>query len=490
MAVGATGLWKTISFVNALLVAAYFGVTQETDIYFYLIMLVGIGIALIQSLNTSSIIPEAMVLRAQRAGSEQDVLNFFLFLYGFIALLFTLVGFLYPLKIIVWCSRFTLEQLVLNRPLVSLGFLLFGLQLLSLYLTAILEMYHRFSAALLSPLNAILPLSCLLVFGQKIGIISMMYGFVLSYFLQDILLWGALKKELHWQLRLPQNPLSHRLLHNLLSTGIQAVLNIINSLLPLYLLSGLGTGWVSALNYAKQLSETPTEILSARIANLSKIQLTEQVSHQNWKQGNENYLAVNHFLLFLLAPLTLFSCFYAPEIVTMFFAHGAFTAQDGQMAAGFLRPLLAIMLLTAPSLLQANVLSATRMWKEFLPYSLIGYFLFLVAVPFTMARWGGFAYAYTLLVTFVIGFLITYAFLRKQIPSWQGKTSLLQLGRICSLNIIALVPSAVYAFYFASSNPWITVFIGGVIFMTGLTSVSYYSGDLPFFIRQCFPKQD
>ena len=211
------------------------------------------------------------------------------------------------------------------------------------------------------------------------------------------------------------------------------------------------------------------------------------MAQNNWQRGNESYLTVNHFLFFLLTPLAVFSCFYAPEIISLFFERGAFTMQDGQMAAGFLRPLLFVMLLMNPILLQSNIISATRTWKEFLPYSLVGYVLFLVFLPFTMHRWGGFAYPYTLFGCNLIGCIVTFYFLRKQVPAWNGLETLRQFGRILSLNILALLPAAVYGWYFAGKNPWITVFVGGMIFMATLTGLSYYSSDLQFFLQRCWP---
>ncbi len=488
LAVGATSVWKFLSFINALLVAAYFGVTTETDIYFYLIMLMGTTGSLVHSLNITAIIPEAMFLEETKPGQGKLVLNFFFKFYAVIIVFILLLGVCSPTYALASCSRFTLEQLTAHTLLIRLSFLLFGLQLFAFYLTAILEMYHRFTTSLLTPLNALFPLVFLLALGHQIGILSMMLGFVCSYAIQVVLLVYSLKKELHWNFACGGYTLSSRLKHNLGSIGVQSVLNIICGWLPIYLLSGMGMGLVSALNYAKQLSETPTEILTSRVANLSKLQLTEHVSRQDWQQGNINYLAVNHFLFFLLAPLAVFSCFYAQEIVLMFFQRGAFTVQDGVLAANFLRPLLFVMLFIAPGSLQANILSATRMWKEFFTYSLIGYFLMLILLPITMHYWGGLAYPYTLLFCNLLGLSIAYFFLKRFVSAWQATATWRQMGRIFSLNIIALVPSAIYGWYFAGSNPWITVLIGGIIFVATLGGLSYYSGDLQFFIRQCLPK--
>ena len=66
LAVGATAVWKTISFINALLLAAYFGADKATDLYFYLILTIGLGSYFLQRLNAAVIIPQAMALEMQQ----------------------------------------------------------------------------------------------------------------------------------------------------------------------------------------------------------------------------------------------------------------------------------------------------------------------------------------------------------------------------------------------------------------------------------------
>ena len=488
MAVGATVVWKALSFINALLVAAYFGVSAETDVYYYILTLGGILVALMHTFNTGAIIPEIQVHETRRPGSGQPLLNFFLLFYVALAALLITLGLLCPVGLVYRVSRFTLGQLTPYAWLLFIGFFLCAFQLLTQFLTAILEMYHRFSAALLYPLNAICPLVCLLLLGKKIGVISMMYGFALSYFCQAVILFCTLKYEMDWHFRPQKVKFSRRFLHNLGSLQIQSLLALVASLLPMYLLSGYASGLVSALNYAKQLSDTLSEILTNRVANLTKIQFTEQLARHQWDRLNDTFLAVNHFLIFILAPVTIFSCFYAPEILTVFFKRGVFTAQDVHMAAGFLIPLLLVTLLGAYGMLQWAVFSALRKLRKYLPYSLVSMLLLLVSLPLTMRLWGAYAYPYTQLGCNLVGVLMTLWFFCKYAKRLENMPAIRACLRLISLNIIALVPSAVYGWFFAGSNPWITLFCGGIIYVSALTALCYYSGDLQFFLRQCLPQ--
>ena len=75
LAVGATAAWKGVSFINALLLAAYFGAHRTTDLYFYLILTMGVGLFFLQRLNAAVIIPQAMALNVQEPDKSRTLLN-------------------------------------------------------------------------------------------------------------------------------------------------------------------------------------------------------------------------------------------------------------------------------------------------------------------------------------------------------------------------------------------------------------------------------
>ena len=487
MAVSATAVWKVLSFANALLIAAYFGAGAGTDLYFYLMMLLGFALTFLQRLNAAVIIPEAMAQDSQTPLSGRILLNQFLYIYVAGTVLLAVIGAVAPAWLGTHISRFETVQIISQQNLITLSCCLFGLQLLVSYLTAILEMYRRFATALLSPLNALLPLVCLLLFGRQVGIVSMIYGFLAANLVQLAVFSYALRKDLNWHFSVPVRSFSGMFTKNLISNQTIELANIVSSLLPLYLLSGLAAGMVSALNYAKQLSDSATEILTLRVTNVSKIQLTENATALAWDKFNRDYNVTHHFLWFLLTPLAVFSIFYAPEIITLFFKRGAFSMQDAHHAAGFLRPLLGLMWLMVPILMQNNAVVATRKLKDFLPYTLAGIVLFIATVPLTMHRWGALAYPYTQLICCVLGIAINALYFRRYLPQFALRTSLQEGARLLACSIIALLPSAVYAWFVAGKNPWVTVLIGGIIFMTGLLLLTKYSGDLQRFAHPCRP---
>ena len=486
LAVGATLVWKLVSFANALLIALYFGAGSTTDVYFYVMMVMGFGVTFLQRMNAAVIIPEAMAREAARPGEERGLLNRFLYFYLLLAVCLVLAGALAPVTLARCFSRFETARLMTDKTLITLSFLLFGLQLLTAYLTAVLEMYRRFAAALLTPLNALLPLCFLGCFGRSWGIISMVYGFLAANAVQILVYGYMMRRELQWSFRPAPAAWHKQLTKNLVSNQLIELANIVSSVLPVYLLSGLAAGFVSALNYAKQLSDSPTEIFTLRVANISKIQLTESAARRNETKFNDDFLSTQHFMLFLLTPLAVFSGCFAPEIVTLFFKRGQFTWTDVQNAAAFLRPLLGIMWFMALVQMQNNVVAAGRKVKESLPYALACVGLFIVLVPFTMHAWGAFAFPYTQLGCCVVSLGINYRLFKKHFPSVPYVRSLLAAGRLALVNLAALVPP-IALYYGCGVNRWPAfwcLLVCGVVFLAGLFGGTYFSGDWQAFSRQ------
>ena len=182
-------------------------------------------------------------------------------------------------------------------------------------------------------------------------------------------------------------------------------------------------------------------------------------------------------------PLFVFTAFYALDIVRLFFERGNFTAQSAREAAAFLRPLLLVMVLLAPVMMQNNLFAAQRKLKEALPYLLVSNLLFTGAVIAGIYYWGAFAYPYLQAACCLIGFAINKYLFAKHFAKIAYGRSLLDGVRILSLNVIALVPAAAATKFCAFSAPFFTVFTGGIIFLAALWALTKYSGDWRVFLH-------
>ena len=464
-AVSATLVWKILSFANALLIAFYFGATHRSDIYFYLIMLIGFGITFMQRLNSAVLIPEAMFLCEENPLRGRQFITTGIYFYTVLAVLIGVAGVLFGVPVWQALSRFNNSLIVQSRALLAWGAVLFGLQLLTYYLTAVCEMFKIFKVSWLGVLNAFFPLVCLVLWGHRIGMISMVYGFVAANVVQIAVLLLVLKKELNWNFAPAFVKLHRRAWHNMATGQTLAVVEIINSLLPVYLMSAMGAGVVSALNYCRQLTDSPTEIITSRVAAVTKIQFTERAARGEKERFNQNFLGVNHLLLIILTPLAVFSCWFAPQIVELFFERGNFTPQAAHDTVLFLRPMLFTLILLVPSAVQSNTIAAWLKVKESFPYSVSVSVLFAVAVAVLLPRFGAFSFPYISVGGLLLGACVSYFLFKKYFPFVSYVKSFTDLGRILLLNITALVPSVAISYGCGACNAFWTLLCCGSVFM-------------------------
>ncbi|MBR3632832.1 MAG: hypothetical protein IKN49_07245 [Elusimicrobiaceae bacterium] len=483
LAVGSTALWKLTSFASSILIAIYFGAGTHTDVYFYLIMLMGFGITFLQRINTVVLIPEAMFLAEKNPAQSRSFLTAGFYVYLLLALALGVLGLLFPVQITGLFSRFDFALLQQEQILLATAFFLFATQILVYYLTPVVEMHKFFAVALLGPLNALCPLLALLLWGKQLGIICMIYGFLAANVIQLIVLIWILVTRLHWDFVPKPFHLPARAQKNILGTQILGIMGIVNSLLPMYILSGMGAGIVSALNYCRQLTDSPSEIITNRVINVSKIELTENAAKGQINVYNKNYLSTNHLLLFVLTPLAVFTAYFAVDIVSLFFEHGHFNAWNAADTVAFLRPMIFVIILMVPAGLQSNTIAAWLKVKECLPYSLTSSLAFTFMVFSYMPVWGPFSYPYFIIGELVFSFILSYFMFKKYFPFINYFRSFWELLRLLAINVIALVPAAIVRMFFGGSNPFLNLLFCGSVFVIVLLVISYKSRDLQLFLN-------
>ena len=149
-----------------------------------------------------------------------------------------------------------------------------------------------------------------------------------------------MKKKLNWTFTNFKTTFESRLKDNIITNQILILANFCIGMLPMYLMSSFSGGVISAYSYAKQLTDAPNEILTSKITSVFHIQLNENASAKNFEDLNQNYLKANYLILFIIVPLAIFTCYFAPDIVNLFFKRGEFNAQSSTNVVRFLRPMM------------------------------------------------------------------------------------------------------------------------------------------------------
>ena len=339
-------------------------------------------------------------------------------------------------------------------------------------------MYRIFSVNLLLPLNAIVPMLILVLFHNILGLKAMLCGFIGSYILQAFIYLSLMKKKLNWTFSNFKTTFESRLKNNILTNQILILANFCIGMLPMYLMSSFAGGVISAYSYAKQLTDAPSEILTNKITSVFYIQLNENAAAQNFEDLNRNYLKANYLILFIMVPLAIFTCYFAPDIVNLFFKRGEFNAQSSTNVVKFLRPMMILLITTVLTPFAGSLIASTRKIKESFKYMIFRDIIIIGALYFFISRFGPFAYPYTQLGCSIFGYFIVALFFKNHIPQIKFWQPLKDTALLVFLNLLALIPSAFLAQVLTEQAVFIRIFLCGLLFLFTLALLYLPTGQL------------
>ncbi len=478
VSVGSTFIWKLLSFVNSILIAFYFGTQARADIYFYVITIGGLMGVFFTSLNGNVLIPQAMFLRRQSEQDSKSFINFFLLVYGILIIIILALGFLFPVNIFGLFSKFSHAVLTKDIFILQLAFLYFCSYIFCYFLLDIMYMYRIFSVNFLLPLNAIVPMIILVLFHNNLGLKSMLCGFIGSYILQSLVYFYLMKKKLNWTFTNFKTTFENRLKNNIITNQILILANFCIGMLPMYLMSSFAGGVISAYSYAKQLTDAPNEILTSKITSVFHIQLNENASAQNFEDLNRNYLKANYLILFIMVPLAIFTCYFAPDIVNLFFKRGEFNVQSSTNVVRFLRPMMILLITTVLTPFAGSIIASTRKIKESFKYMLFRDIVIIWAMYFFISHFGPFAYPYTQLGCSIFGYFIVALFFKNYIPQIKFWQPLKDAGLLIILNLFALIPAALLGKLLNGQIIFIKILFCGLLFLLILSLLYLPTGQL------------
>ncbi len=469
LSIGSTFIWKILSFVNSLLIAFYFGTRTNCDVYFYILYISAIVAMFFSSLNTNVIIPQAIYLKKESEHNAQGFLNFVSFVYILILLIILIFGFIFPLDIFSLLSKFSQDILSQDILILRLAFLYTFLYILYFFILDIMYVYHIFSINFLFPLNALLPMLILVLFHKTLGLKTMFIGFTLSYFIQILICLFIMKTKLNWPFTHFKITLEKRLKQNIITNQLLVITSAAATMVPVYLMSNFLGGIISALSYAKQLTDSASEVITSKITGIYQIQLNENATTKDFATLNTNYLKVNYLLLFIIVPLSVFTCYFAQDIVNLFFKRGEFNENSALKVVKFLRPLMLWMIVNILAAFAGSLIASTRKIKESFKYMLTRDILIFAVMFFAITCYGPFAYPYALIICSVFSYFIIVLFFKKHIPQIACLEPLKNTFLLTSLNILALIPAALTGGLLEAQSPFVKIFICGIIFLFTLT---------------------
>ena len=474
LSVAATITGKVFSFASSLLVAFYFGATVKTDIYFYLILICAIITGWLSSINISVVVPEFMHQREKSPQKASALANYFLYIYCAVALLICAAVWMFPAHTLNLISAFSPEEISRAGNLMFLSAIYFCTFFIMSYLICLAESFKMFGIYFFAPLNTLLPL-VFLVLSKNIE--SMFLGYISAYLIQIAACLFLLKTKAQWHFNFAKPEINKRFKDNFIYSQPGALVWAAVLYAPVFMISSSQAGMVSAVNYSRMLSDSPTDILTSKVNNVAKVKFTKEAATQDFKSMAQTVIKTDKTSVILLAPFCAFSCLFAYEIIIMFFMRGNFNLQDAKTTAGFLQMFILAVPFIGLNHNITNVFSALRIVKEITPRYLVLGLIFIAAFILGVKYYGAYAYPVLFLVMYALMTLINIITLKQFAPFipygkhifWTVKTMALSL-------ICAWVVRRIFGFY--QGNVFIKILINGTAFVLLNSALLLLSGDL------------
>lgn len=470
---------KVFSFISSLLLAYYFGADSATDVYFYLILVSGLLNGYLNGINTGVVVPEFMHLNKKDPLKAAVFVNYFLYIYIFTAAVLVAVCFILPEQSLTFLSAFDAAAIEQSAHFMGLSALYFSSFFIMTFLISVTDCFKLFGIYILSPLNSLLPL-LLLFLTRRLD--AMFVGYILAYVIQIAVCLILLKQKQGWSFKFRKPELSKKFKQNLLF--FQPINTVWAAALyaPLFMISAASAGMVSAVNYARMLADSPSDILVLKLQNVSKVKMTAQAADNDWSAIKNTLLRTDIVLMFLLLPFCIFTSVFAFDITKMFFMRGNFTIQAAHDTAVFLSLLILSVPLYSVNTTIFNLFFAIRLVKEIT----LRYFIFTVIFIFILAAaittFGPFAYPVVFLMLYLAKTGLNIYTARQFCPQTDYASHILYLTRMAAV-CFACAFATRYIFAFYQGNVFIKLLINGSFFVALTSCVFWLNGDMKKFIE-------
>lgn len=361
---------QVLSLGFSMLMANFFGAGEATDILYCCIGLVAIAGGIVQVANVNVLIPETM--RRRVAAGERDSMAFanrFLALFLAVILVVGLLFLAFSVPLLRAWTRFPPSALAANRPILFWMGLAFPLQLASQLLLDILVSY-RFLVlpASLACAGRLVNILFVLFFHARLGVVSVAAGLACGSAAQLACNVWLLFRVVGWRLAW-RTEIGSPVWRNLGWAEFGNVVAAAAGYFPVYLFSGIGSGWLTALTYAQRLNGVPTELVTQQVSAAVAVQLNELAAAKRRDDLFRAYERACRLAVAALCPLAALLALLAPDAVDTLFGYGKFqgapAARTASMFAilAFGIPLWAIMLFNARFLVACQAIRYGVLWQ-------------------------------------------------------------------------------------------------------------------------------
>lgn len=415
------------------------------------------------------IVPEAMKLRETKgAKAEMSFINFFLYSYCGLGFLIVLtIFFIGSVESFSVISKFSLEVIKGNDSMILFSLLVLPLMLVTNFLTSILTSHKFFTVPMVvSLVNSVLTTVLLLVFHNKLNIISAMLALLGGYLLNLCWLLYIMYKKLSWKFFIPISIPTKQNMHDLGLMIINILPVSLRSYLIIFFLSGLGAGIITAVNYGQQIASIPEVFIVGQIVSVTGIKMSELTAQGKLDDLGNLFNNVFKILFFILTPIAFLLMINSLDVVNVLFMQNNLEEVVKSNIALVLLFIASILPIKALDAMVTKLVTSQQKIKAGFWYGTLMHILITTLVFTGIYFWGlkGFL-AFTVISYVLIIPVVFYFLIKKVAPFIHFKSIILSGLKIIWFNaVIASIVFLIDKFLLEGMIPLASIIISSLIY--------------------------
>lgn len=460
---------KGALFVLTICIAAYFGSDIKTDIYFFVYSSMVLLSGFINTIDTMVLVPESMRLREKEGtAAAMGFLNYFFRIYFFISIAFIGLMFLFGTKLFGLLSKFSEADIITYKNYFLIGSFYFFFQVLTGYINNILTSLKFFTVPMLiSGINSCIVIAGIILLHRQFDVLSVFLGGIAAYSINLIFLLLVMKKIAGWNFFTKSTGVKKKIWKNIFFAELGQLATTASSFFPLFLLSGLGKGVISVMNYGKNIADIPNTLFTAQFANVSGIKLNEQFARNDLAGMNDTFIKTSKLLVFILVPLGCFMFLFATPLVELFYKRGNFNEGAVVDAARFLQLLAVAIFSIGINAIVTRIFIAVQAIKQAFLYQVILNIFLIAAIWVFTKYYGVYGYPYGIILMNLVNYIGMY-FICKKIAKHINYTAVLRYTALM-IGVNAVIATGLYFISdFLPSAVLLKLLTGFLIYLTAL----------------------
>lgn len=331
---------KIIGFIRDAVIASFYGVTWETDAFFFAQSMPSLVFPAVCSSLSTAFITMYVSRRIKKGPADGDKFasRMLITTIGISILLSIVSIFIMPWVVPVFAPGFQGSQRILAIRLSRITMGSFALTMFHYMAAAILNSRKMFySSQIAAVVYNIAVIILTFIIGANKNVWLLTYTVILGHLLQSIVLLYFLLK--HLKINVKMNPfhkdskmLIKLALPILLGNSLVQLNNIIDKLIA----SLLQSGAVSALSYSSTLNRLVTGIFITTLSTVIYPSLSTHIANNDEKKFNSELLNSLSALPIVILPISIITAIFATDIVTIVYQRGSFDASATRLTAAAL----------------------------------------------------------------------------------------------------------------------------------------------------------